>query len=157
MNKMIAAAILVLGIMCFTGSLAQAGQVSQRGLSIEYDLFRRFAHEGYTAYTVNTWQPHSRQYVPRQVIVEKVTAQRILRGKVANEYFRTLSCVTLYFSVRDSFNNSMGEKVVTIENLGPQESGSFCVTLENSTENCTLKGFDFTYKDGAVEKVSLGY
>jgi len=61
----------------------------------------------------------------------------------------------VYFEVYDSSKGEVEEKIVTVTDLGSHEEQCFSVPLSNNCQQAVLRGFEYLYRDGSVEKVSL--
>ncbi len=150
MNKTILTTILIAGLLALTAPGASSKELCQRGFQIQFDLTKWLTCEPCTViYTGNS--PHGGQ----NLIVTRPVPRTAVEGRVRNEFFRTITRVNLHFIINDAAGRPMGEQVVSLYNLGPQESADFSVALDNSSQGALLTGFDFVYKDGTCEKISL--
>lgn len=150
MKKLLLTVILIAGLMTLTALAAPAKELCHRGFQIQYDLNKWFTSEPCTViYNGN----HNR--CANDLIVTKPVPHTAIEGRVRNEFFRTITRLNLHFVINDATGRPMGEQVVSLYNLGPQESGDFSVSLDNSSQGAVLAGFDFAYKDATCERISL--
>jgi len=153
MKKVMMVALMIAGLMAVTAFCASARELCHRGFMIQFDVDKWFTSE--PCVVIYTGNDHRASNLSQQLFVTKPVQHTAIEGRVRNEFFRSIASINLHFTIYDSLNRNIGEQIVTLNNLGPQENGSFSVSLDNSGQNARLTGFDFYYKDGACEKVSL--
>lgn len=154
MKRALMMALMMTALIVMTSMASFGKEVSQKGFLIQYDISKWVTCKAAYGYSTSTQYHHNCQN-QQQIVVQVPTEHTGLTGKINNEYSRNISFITLYFTVYDSNGSIVETKTASVNNLGPNENATFSIDLDNRGQTAVLTGFDYYYRDGACERISL--
>ncbi len=154
MKRALTTLLMMTALIVITTMASFGKEISQKGFLIQYDISKWTTCRPAYGYSTSNHYRHSSQN-QSQVVVQVPTEHTGITGKINNEYTRNISCINLYFTVYDFNGNTVETTTASVNNLGPNENTTFSISLDNRGQTAVLTGFDYYYRDGSCERISL--